>query len=248
MANKRVTIMGFAPSWAETKFEDPTMEVWTLNEAYNLLNAKKIPLNRISRWFEIHDPNSPTKNTPEHIQFLKNCPVPLIMQNEYEEFPSSIAYPRQQVREYFNQNFIIDDVGSPYTEYSNSISWMVALAILEGYEEIWITGVDMAQQQEYAWQRSSCSFFIGFAAGKGIKVLIPRTSELCKFPQDYGFETDNQVRHKKKSRKKELKGRMNQIIAEIQKAQAAIKQFELQVAQIQGAISEIDYDLNNHIV
>lgn len=248
MANKRVTIMGFATSWVETKFEDPTMEVWTLNEAYNLLKSKNIPVARISRWFEIHSPDSPTKATPEHLHFLKNCPVPLIMQKEFEEFPSSIAYPREEVRAYFNQNFIIDEVGSPYTEYSNSISWMVALAILEGYEEIWITGVDMAQQQEYAWQRSSCSFFIGFAAGKGIKVLIPRTSELCKFPQDYGFETDNQVRHKKKNRKKELKQRKMAIIAEIQKAQMQIKQLELSVAQIDGAISEIDYDLNNHIV
>lgn len=248
MANKRVTIMGFAPSWAETKFEDPTMEVWTLNEAYNLLKSKNIPVTRISRWFEIHSPDSPTKATPEHINFLKKCPVPLIMQNEYEEFPASIAYPREEIRNYFNQNFIIDEVGSPYTEYSNSISWMVALAILEGYDEIWITGVDMAQQQEYAWQRSSCSFFIGFAAGKGIKVLIPRTSELCKFPQDYGFETDNQVRHKKKNRKKELKQRKMNIIAEIQKAQVQIKQLEMAVAQIDGAISEIDYDLNNHIV
>ena len=248
MTTKRVTIMGFAPSWSETKFEDPTMEVWTLNEAYNLLKQVNIPVTRISRWFEIHDPNSPSKNTPEHINFLKNCPVPLIMQKENAEFPNSIAYPREEIKAYFNHNFIVDEVGSPYTEWSNSISWMVALAIFEGYEEIWITGVDMAQQQEYAWQRSSCSFFIGFAAGKGIKVLIPRTSELCKFPQDYGFETDNAVRHKKKSRKKELKARMNQYVAEINKAQAAIKQYEISVAQIQGAISEIDYDLNNHIV
>lgn len=248
MANKRVTIMGFAPSWVETKFEDPTMQVWTLNEAYNLLKTKNIPIGRISRWFEIHSPDSPTKATLEHLQFLKTCPIPIIMQKKFDEFPSSIAYPREEVRNFFNQNFIVDDVGSPYTEYSNSISWMVALAILEGYEEIWITGVDMAQQQEYAWQRSSCSFFIGFAAGRGIKVLIPRTSELCKFPQDYGFETDNQVRHKKKSRKKELKQRKMNIIAEIQKAQVQIKQLEMAVAQIDGAIGEIDYDLNNHIV
>lgn len=248
MANKRVTIMGFAPSWAETKFEDPTMEVWTLNEAYNLLKTVNVPVARISRWFEIHDPNSPSKNTPEHINFLKNCPVPLIMQKHYPEYPNSIEYPREEVKSMLNENFIIDDIGSPFTEWSNSISWMIALAILEGYEEIWITGVDMAQTQEYAFQRSSASALIAFAAGKGIKVLIPRTSELCKFPQDYGFETDNQVRHKKKNRKKELKQRKMNIIAEIQKAQVQIKQLEMAVAQIDGAIGEIDYDLNNHIV
>jgi hypothetical protein len=224
------------------------MEVWTLNEAYNLLKQINVPVTRISRWFEIHDPNSPSKNTPEHINFLKNCPVPLIMQKENAEFPNSIAYPREEVKAMLNENFIIDEVGCEFREWSNSISGLIALAILEGYEEIHVTGVDMAQSQEYAFQRSSATALILFAAGKGIKVLIPRTSELCKFPQDYGFETDNAVRHKKKARKKELKARMNNFLAEINKAQAAIKQYEISVAQIQGAISEIDYDLNNHIV
>jgi len=245
---KKVTIMGFAPSWVDTKFDDPDMEVWTLNEAYQLLKTKNIPVDRIGRWFEIHNPYSPSKNIEAHHKFLKELKIPLVMNKKYEEFPMCIEYPRQEIKDYFNNSFVIDDVGSEYTEYSNSISWMVALAIFEGYNEVHITGVDMAQEQEYAFQRASCSFFIGFAAGKGIKVLIPKTSELCKFPQDYGFDTDNQVRIKMKSRKKELKGRMNGYNVEIQKAQQAIRQYEVAVSQIQGAISEIDYNLNNHIV
>ena len=87
-----------------------------------------------------------------------------------------------------------------------------------------------------------------FAAGKGIKILIPKTSELCKFPQDYGFDTDNQTRIKMKGRKKELKERKKQMLIEIQKHQQNIKNYEIGVSQLDGAISEIDYNLSNHIV
>jgi len=243
---KRVCIMGFAPSWTLTPFDDPTMEVWTLNEAYKLF--QQIKNGRADRWFEIHSPDSPSKNTKEHTEFLRNCKVPIFMQEHYDDIPMSVAYPREEIKEYFNQNFIINEAGSPFTEYSNSISWMVALAIYEWYEEIWITGVDMAQQSEYQFQRPSCNFFIGYAAGKGIKVLIPRNSELCKFPQDYGFDTDNQVRLKKKTRKNELKQRKNGMLAEIENLQRKMEQLDAGVKQLDGAIGEINYDLNNHIV
>jgi len=246
---KKVAIMGFAPSWVDTPFNDSSMEIWTLNEAYRMLQLKNIPIQRISRWFEIHNPNSPSKNTPEHTAFLRQCPLPVYMNNKYDDIPNCVVYPREEIKAYFNRNFISDNgVGAKFTEYSNSISWMVALAIYEGYEEIWITGVDMAQTDEYAWQRSSCNFFIGYCAGKGIKICIPQNSELCKFPQDYGFETDNQTRIKMKSRKKELVQRKNGVIAEIQKLQAKVKELEFSVCQIDGAIGEISYNLNNHIV
>lgn len=246
---KKVCIMGFAPSWVDTPFNNPEYEIWTLNEAYKILASKNIPITRVSRWFEIHNPDSPSKKNPEHTSFLQKCPVPVYMQKHYDDIPLSVEYPRESIKDFFNENFIIDNgIGSEFTEFSNSISWMVALAIYEGYQEIWVTGVDMAQKDEYAWQRSSCNFFIGFAAGKGIRILIPQNSELCKFPQDYGWETDNQVRIKKKARKKELQQRKQAIVIEIQKAQQKIKEYEYSVCQIDGAIMEIDYDLNNHIV
>jgi hypothetical protein len=246
ITKKKVCIMGFAPHWTQTPFDNPDYEIWTLNEAYKLFTT--IPNGRADRWFEIHSPDSPSKNTPEHTKFLTECKVPIYMQEHYDDIPSSVAYPRKEIKEYFNQQFIVDEGGSSFTEFSNSISWMVALAIYEGFETIMITGVDMAQTDEYAWQRSSCSFFIGYAAGKGIKIIIPQTSELCKFPQDYGFETDNQARIKMKSRKTELKKRKNALIAEIQKMQEQIRQHEASVNQLDGAVQEISYNLNNHIV
>lgn len=265
----RVAIVGFAGTWVETPFHLPEsdMEIWGINELYKVARAHKDA--RFDRWFEVHDPYSPSKNIPEHHAFLKGCTIPLYMQRHYDEFPSSIPYPRDEIKKFFNKNFIsekdVKDInsqyaeifkkGSDFTEYSNQISWMIALAIKEGFKEIYIYGVDMASNTEYSFQRSSCNFFIGYAAGHGVKILIPQGSPMCKFAKDYGFETDNQNRHYKKNRKKELEGRIKVMQAEVKKNQEAINlanhtiaNLNAQINQLVGAITEINLDLSNNIV
>lgn len=243
---KKVCIMGFAPSWVATPFDDPDFEIWTLNEAYKLLETR--PNSCIDRWFEIHNPSSPSKNTKEHKEFLRTLTIPLYMQQKFDEFPTSVAYPRDAVKEMVNDSFIIDELGAPFSEFSNSITWMVLLAIYEGFQEIWVTGVDMAQTDEYAWQRSSCSFAIGFAAGAGIKVLIPKTSELCKFPKDYGWDTDNQSRIKLRELKKEYLTRQQTMQQQREKLLAQAHELERGMAELEGARGVIKHILNNHIV
>lgn len=191
--NEKVAIVGFAPSWNEAPFEDESFDVWGINELYIQAKGK-----RFTHWFEIHDPESPSKKTEKHWDWLKQCQLPLYMREAYPQFPKAIAYPRQEVKAMVNKNFL--ESGSKYTDFSNQITWMILLAIYQGYKEIHVYGVDMAQQSEYAWQRSSCQFALGLAVGKGIKVHIPHTSELCKYPMDYGFETDNANRHLTKTR------------------------------------------------
>jgi len=256
---KKVAIIGFASSWNQAPWDDNDFEIWGLNELYKLVQTLPRQV-RFDRWFEIHNPLSPSKNTKEHHDWLKVCPIPLYMQRKYPEFPASVEYPRDQVKAFFNRNFVFpgsnntDTVtettqkGSRFADYSNQISWMLALAIYEGFEEIHIYGVDMAQKSEYAFQRSSCQFFIGYAAGLGIKVLIPQNSELCKFGQDYGYDTDNQTRITFKRDIKDLKSRKNNILIEMQKIKQREKELEVGMCQIDGAITKLNHYLSNHIV
>jgi hypothetical protein len=197
---KKVAIVGFAPSWNLAPYEDESFDIWGINELY--LQAVN---KRFTAWFEIHNPKSPSKKVETHQKWLTECKIPLYMQEHYDKYPMSTPYPRETVKKMVNNNFVLDGEGSPYTDFSNQITWMVLLAILKNYDEIHVYGVDMAQQSEYAWQRSACQFAIGFAVGRGIKVLIPKTSELCKYPRDYGFDTDNVNRFMAKDRVKSLK-------------------------------------------
>lgn len=196
---EKVAIVGFAPSWNQAPFEDETFDIWGINELYLQAAGK-----RFTHWFEIHDPKSPSKSGEKHQTWLREAQIPLFMQKHYDEYPSSLPYPREEVKQMCNANFLEGAIGGKYTDFSNQITWMILLAILMDYKEIHVYGVDMAQASEYAWQRASCQFALGLAVGRGIKVLVPKTSELCKYPKDYGFESDNANRHLKKIRSKTL--------------------------------------------
>jgi len=207
----KCAIVGFAPSWYQAPWDDPEFSIFGINELYKYTGAESERFKvkpRYDAWFELHDiEKSPSKKKKEHQDFLMNCPYPLITQKHWDKYPTSIGYPRYEIKQFIGTNFITDDkpgVGSKFTDYSNQISWMIALAIAMGYREIHIYGVDMAANTEYNFQRASCQFFIGVAIGLGIKVLIPKSSELCKHYCDYGFESDNSGRHRVKDRVKNL--------------------------------------------
>lgn len=142
MAAKRVYIVGFAPTWNQTPFEDQDAEVWALNEFYKLM--EKHPGARADRWFEIHSRNSPSKNTEEHIGWLKQAPIPVYMWEHYDDIPSSVRFPKEEIVNWLREKGFN---GARY--FTNSISWMIALALYEGFEEVHVYGVDMATDSEY---------------------------------------------------------------------------------------------------
>lgn len=256
---EKVFIVGFAPSWSQTPWDDMSAEIWGLNELYKLAIAE--PKARFDRWFEIHNPKSPSKNNPPHQDFLKNCQIPLYMQKHYDEFPKSIEFPLDKVRLMINECLIKDDNGSEFTNWSNQISYMIGFAILEGFKEIHVYGVDMATTDtvtapdgtqiktgEYVWQRPSVDALVMFAAGRGIKVKIPQSSELIKGSILYGYDSDNQTRIKLKEAKKEYQRRMNLIGAEVQKKSSEIEVMKHQISQLKGSIDCISWMLGNNIV
>lgn len=196
---KKVAIVGCADSKKDAPFKDDEFEIWGVNNLYPLIEAHP---DRY-RWFEIHDITKEEKtfkrrdnplfrgqNVNEYLKDLGkwandiNCPV--YMQKTWEEVPTSIVYPLKQVMEKFGNYF------------TNSISWMLALAIHEGFEEIHVYGVDMAVDSEYHFQRPSCEYFLGIARGMGIKVYIPDTADLLKVRHLYGFDEKKETAWKKK--------------------------------------------------
>ncbi len=265
---QKVAIVGFAKSWPLTPFDDPDFEVWGLNELYKFFQQK--PNARADRWFEIHNPESPSKNNEVHHGFLKKFPLPIYMWKHYDEFPSSVPYPREEVKAMFNEHMIFpgsetpskyQNVGAKYSNFSNQITWMMLLAIYEGFKEIHVYGVDMATKEElktadgkvelvgeYIWQRPSCEAVIGFALGRGIKVLVPQQSELCKFPCDYGFDSDNSVRCFVKTRKTELINKDRMLSNQEQQIRMQLDSISRQREQLKGHLMEDSWLLGNHII
>lgn len=110
------------------------------------------------------------------MESMAQLDIPVYMQQHWDIIPKSIPYP-------------IKDIVARYGNYfTNTVSYMIALAIDMGPEEIGCYGVDMATASEYGPQRPSCEFFLGIAAGRGIKLTIPQKADLLKTRFLYGFE------------------------------------------------------------
>ena len=221
---KKVAIVGFAPSSmqdVQVHFGDPDWEIWPLNQLYMAFPAI---VAHSTRWFQIHPRtqyDTALRDHSHHQWMSEQKTFPIYMQQKQPDIPMSVEYPKEFVANQFRRYF------------TNSISWMVATAIVEtleawqhgmdGFEEISIYGVDMAMGgpgSEYSFERPSVEYFMGIVDGmnkariasglKGINLVIPAKSDICKSLFLYPFEETAPFREKLVARKKELRMRLEQ--------------------------------------
>lgn len=211
------------------------------------------------------------KPVGDYLKDLAALKIPVMMQRLWPEVPNGVLYPLDKVLRTFsavngwlNRHPIDDggdiDLSNPSIikwsasgglaheprviskgYLTNSISYMLALAIVEGYEEIGVWGVDMAVsselrgKNEYSWQRPSCEFFLGWAAGMGVKVYIPPTADLLKCRNLYGFEEPQAADWAKKT--DEMVATMQQRQAQ---AEAELNNFSTTSSRLAGAIEALE--------
>ncbi len=178
---KKVALVGFADSWKLAPFDDPTVEIWGLNELH-----KYVP--RWDRWFEQHDDATlgvTTRDLSEgeqkrHLEWLKAQPAgkPIYMQPQFCDgrFPAAVPYPLEAMVAQFGRYF------------TSTIGYMMALAITEGYDWIGLYGIDLASDVEYPGQRPNTEYLIGYARGLGRIVDVTPTSALLRSSHLYGYE------------------------------------------------------------
>lgn len=187
---KKVAIVGFANSKDQAPYDDPSFEIWSCNNLHDF-----IP--RTDRIFQIHKREETEKylhGVPgrDHMEYLKKFEGTVYTIEKWEDVPGSVAYPLDKMVEEFGiPRSVKGDLKDAY--FTNSISFMIALAIHEGFGEIHVYGVDMAVMTEYSEQRPSCEYYLGIAVGRGIKVYIPPESDLLKTRFTYGFQDEEKA-------------------------------------------------------
>ena len=144
------------------------------------------------------------------------------MMDKESDVPASCRFPKEEILDKFRRYF------------TNSISWEIALAIYEGFKKIYIYGVDMAQDSEYAFERPSVEYFCGYAEGAGIELVVPEKSDLLKSAWLYPFEDDSPIRTKIETRRGELRGRLNNVSMTEQQARD-------ERMQLVGALENMNY-------
>lgn len=174
---KAVAIVGFSgTSRMSVPFHDKDYEIWGLNQLY-----RHIP--RADRWFDIHSNyDEHVVDGTDHIGWITNAAIPVYLNEAHPEYPTSVRFPIEKTMAFFAQ------VGHfQFDYYTSSIAYMLALAIMEGFETIAIYGVDMIAGTEYADQKPCVEYYLGYAAARGIKIELPANSALLRQQHRYGY-------------------------------------------------------------
>ena len=153
--------------------------MWCLNNAYVWLEMTP----RVTRWFELHNPELYTwrqRRPDKHVEWLKAFHGPVYLQEGDQAIPNGVRFPLEEVWADLGRGVARGDGGESYPYLTSSISYMLALAIHEGYDEIRLYGIDLNTQGEYAWQKAGCEYLLGLAQGRGITVWLPDNCPLLE--------------------------------------------------------------------
>lgn len=230
----KVLIIGSARGWEVAPFADTSWSVWSLSRMYH-------SLPRWDVWFELHPWDRLCERldgaTPQHDQVRMRAEYqqwlsqdhgrPIFMQRQYPQVPGCVEYPLHHILDTFPQRY-----------FTNSVSYMIALAVFQGAREIAIYGVDMATKEEYTAQRSGVEYWVGLAQGAGVDVHIPDHSDLCKARVLYGFHDDPM--HDK------LNQKLDTALRSIKEAEQMERQAALALANARGAKQILEWQLRNY--
>ena len=203
---KKFAICGFASSSrGYIPVNDPTWEIWGLNQLY-----RHIP--RADRWFDIHV-NWNEENVPgtDHEGWLRSCGIPFYMSHRIDA-PNAVRYPVERLIAKFNDYFTstiafmialaVDEIDQavdariangelvPLCEGGKRMPVTAAVRALYSEYVIGIFGVDLIVGEEYFWQKCCAEWWIGIACSRGIQLALPKETALCKQLYRYGYQRE----------------------------------------------------------
>lgn len=231
MPGRKIAIVGTAPSSRDlAPYGDPNWEIWGISPFnYDLMK-------RWDMWFELHDDKLYKEQgmDPGFWQWMQQQEKPIYLQKVHKDIPASVKFPKDKLLKEFS-------MAADRNFFQSSISWMIAFAIMEGAEEIGVWGVDMARDTEYAEEKPSCTYFLGIAEGRGIKVTLPVESDLMHSVGLYGYDDTSAIKSGLRSRDQELEQRING-------CEQIIRDKQNEVFYLKGARDDIKYMMNNWCV
>ncbi len=231
-----VALVGFAPNTLDQVKRTRADEIWGIVWAY-----KYPEFPRIDRLFEMHPiwVQAQTKKREyvkprEHWEWLKaNQNIPVYMQEQRPEVPLSVRYPIEEAEA------LLDGwtrSGAAVRMFTSSLDYMLALAILEGFDEIEIIGVELSSNSEFHYQREGFAFWLGMALSRGIRVRQHAPTTLLYKPKRYGYDGDQMIY------RQDLERLRNEYGQQHRDALARVQFFEGQLATAREAVQRYEGD------
>lgn len=156
-------------------WDDETFDIWLMNEWPMMNWCKRWTASIDVHWPTIFknrkfDRNTDKKEKMDYYEWLKKPHgKPIYMQEAFPEIPDAVKYPLKEINSTLLSNIQYEN--EPIINFRTSVSYITALAIYLGYEQIDYYGIEL-QGVEYKGQMSNFNFWTGVAVGKGIKVNL----------------------------------------------------------------------------
>jgi len=201
----RVAIVGFHPETMKlAPMEEEGWECWGFNPPapWHLEY-----IHRFDRWFDLHDIGIHEIRRPWYVEWLKGrdrameegqCPVLYTQEgSERPGYREALRFPKEE----------IEALAPHGTYHAGSFDWLMGMAILLGFPDIWIYGVRFYAAAEPYSARSCLEYWCGVAEGQGLRVHVDEIGDPAQeilrncTPEDferlsegspqYGWETAN---------------------------------------------------------
>lgn len=196
--NDKLCIVGTASTWDKAPYGEDNYDFWGLNGLHAYTDSIEVT-DEFTMWFQMHKPDRVLEQK-KHFEWLQTVPFPVMMQRVFDEIPTSLNYPKNEIVSKYR----------PYFE--SSFAWMFSLAIELGYDRIEIYGVHVSSESEYALQRPNAEYYLGIAEGRGIEVYIPPEADMLKSRLIYGYEDKTELHQKIDHEIEQLEKRNKQVI------------------------------------
>jgi hypothetical protein len=183
--NKKVILLGTANSLKITPWDKDEYDYWACAPVTTYKEAEG---HRIDVLFEMHHMEYWLTITDRLNEIIDKHPnTTLLMQQEVPQIKNSKAYPLKEVQEFASHPKLRN-------YFTSTISYMIALAIYLGYEEMDLYGIHMAaEEEEYSLQRSCCEAWLNFGLGHGVGYWLPDESSIMSCDHLYGYEQNKGV-------------------------------------------------------
>ena len=197
---KTVRIYGTAANLARTPPPSSKgVEVWLCNGILAYQRRLPVSMQEWTRWFNLHSREHMIKTYPDSYNFYRKHANgrPIYLQKVQPDIPTSVEFPRKEIQEYFAT------AKRPNRFFTCSACWMIALAIMEGFDRIELWGFELRDNKRnpgecFKFERPAFFYWVKQARDRGIVVTLTKEAEALPFlPGDpdnytgllYGYST-----------------------------------------------------------
>lgn len=227
---KKVALCGTHQHTLElAPFDDKSWEIWGPAHRWSDKRFKRLDVG-----FEIHVTKHiweflGEKDGQDYFHWLQKPDIPVFVRPDMlEGCKGCQAYPVEKAKKLMGREY-----------FASTFSFMMCKAILDGYDEIGLYGINLTADEEYFYQRPNMEYLIGLAQGRGIKITIPEQSALLKLGYVYGDGTavgvENPLIGQYQERAKSYETEVKRLTHEYDKV---TEDFKKEVNQILGAQHE----------